>query len=62
MVLPEANLFLSGSLGISRTASNLNGFSFNQAVGDSQGCVINTWVDTISRANLGMEGISLKHM
>lgn len=28
----EANLFLSGSLGIRRIASNLNGFSFNQPV------------------------------
>jgi photosystem II P680 reaction center D1 protein len=34
---------------------NLNGFNFNQFVVDNQGHVINTWVDIINRANLGME-------
>ncbi|KAM3395015.1 hypothetical protein P3S68_004019 [Capsicum galapagoense] len=43
------------ALGISTMALNLNGFNFNQFVVDSQGCVINTWVDIINRANLGME-------
>ncbi|KAF3622451.1 Photosystem II protein D1 [Capsicum annuum] len=43
------------ALGISTMAFNLNGFNFNQAVVDSQGRVINTWVDIINRANLGME-------
>ena len=36
---------------------NLNGFNFNQAVIDSEGCVINTWADIINRADLGMEGM-----
>jgi photosystem II P680 reaction center D1 protein len=36
-------------------AFNLNGFNFNQSVVDSQGRVINTWADIITRANLGME-------
>jgi photosystem II P680 reaction center D1 protein len=36
-------------------AFNLNGFNFNQSVVDSQGRVINTWVDIINHANLGME-------
>ncbi|KAF1876941.1 hypothetical protein Lal_00033866 [Lupinus albus] len=43
------------ALGISTTAFNLNGFNFNKSVVDSQGRVINTWVDIIIRANLGME-------
>ena len=42
-------------LGINTMAFNINGFNFNQSVVDSQGCVINTWVDIINRANLGME-------
>ena len=36
-------------------AFNLNGFTFNQSIVDSQGRVINTWTDIINRANLGME-------
>ena len=36
-------------------AFNLNGFNFNQSIVDSQGRTINTWADTIDRANLGME-------
>jgi photosystem II P680 reaction center D1 protein len=36
-------------------AFNLNGLNFNQSVVDSQGHVINTWVDIINRDNLGME-------
>ncbi|MCD7473243.1 hypothetical protein HAX54_014959 [Datura stramonium] len=43
------------ALGISTMAFNLNGFNFNQSVVDNQGRVINTWVDIINRANLGME-------
>merc|ERR1719251_740442 len=43
------------AMGISTMAFNLNGFNFNQSVVDSQGRVINTWVDDISRADLGME-------
>ena len=45
------------SLGLSKMAFNLNrfGFNFNQSVVDSQGRVINTWVDIINRANLGIE-------
>ena len=38
-------------------AFNLNGFNFNQSVVDSQSRVINTWVDIINRANLGMEAM-----
>ncbi|PWA66346.1 photosystem II 32 kDa protein, chloroplast [Artemisia annua] len=45
------------ALGISTMAFNLNGFTFNQSVVDSQGRVINTWADIINRANLGMEVI-----
>ena len=33
----------------------LNGFKFNQSVVDSQGRIINTWVNIINRASLGME-------
>jgi len=43
------------ALGVSTLAFNLNGFNFNQSLVDSQGRVINTWVDIIDRANLGME-------
>jgi photosystem II P680 reaction center D1 protein len=32
-----------------------NGFNFNQSIVDSQGKVINTWADTLNRANLGIE-------
>ncbi|KAL6345151.1 hypothetical protein AAG906_013635 [Vitis piasezkii] len=42
-------------LGINTMTFNINGFNFNQSVVDSQGYVINTWVDIINRANLGME-------
>jgi photosystem II P680 reaction center D1 protein len=37
------------------TTINQNGFNFNQSIVDSQGRVINTWVDIINCANLGME-------
>jgi photosystem II P680 reaction center D1 protein len=40
-------------------AFNLNGFNFNQFVVDSQGCVINTWVEIINHVNLGMEVVIL---
>ncbi|KAI5436182.1 hypothetical protein KIW84_022589 [Lathyrus oleraceus] len=43
------------ALGINIMAFNSNGFNFNQSVVDSQGRVINIWVDIINRANLGME-------
>jgi len=43
------------ALGISTMTFNLNGFNFNQFVIDSQGRVINTCVDIINHANLGME-------
>jgi photosystem II P680 reaction center D1 protein len=42
-------------MGVATMAFNLNGFNFNQLVVDSQGCVINTWVDILNRLNLGME-------
>ena len=32
-----------------------NGFNFNQSVIDSQGRVLNTWADILTRAGLGME-------
>ena len=32
-----------------------NGFNFNQSIVDSQGRVINTWVDNLNRAGLGIE-------
>ena len=40
---------------------NLNGFNFNQSIVDSQGWVINTWVDIINRVNLSMKVIMHKH-
>ena len=43
------------SMGISTMAFNLNGFNFNQSILDGQGRVLNTWVDVLNRANLGME-------
>jgi hypothetical protein len=47
------------ALGISTMAFNLNGFNFNQFIVDSQGCVINTWVEIIFHVNLGMEVVIL---
>jgi photosystem II P680 reaction center D1 protein len=32
-----------------------NGFNFNQSLIDSQGRVVNTWADLVTRANLGIE-------
>jgi photosystem II P680 reaction center D1 protein len=32
-----------------------NGFNFNQSIQDSQGHVINTWADVLTRAGLGIE-------
>merc|ERR1712123_247235 len=43
------------AMGVATMAFNLNGFNFNQSVVDSQGRVINTWVDILNRSNLGME-------
>ncbi|KAJ8425428.1 hypothetical protein Cgig2_032228 [Carnegiea gigantea] len=43
------------ALGIGTMAFNLNNFNFNQSVVDSQGRVINIWVDIINYANLSME-------
>jgi photosystem II P680 reaction center D1 protein len=40
------------ALGVSTMAFNLNGFNFNQSIVDSQGRVLNTW---LNRAGLGME-------
>jgi photosystem II P680 reaction center D1 protein len=51
---PVAGIWFT-ALGISTMAFNLNGFNFIQSVVDSQGHVINTWVDIINRDNLGME-------
>ena len=42
-------------MGVATMAFNLNGFNFNQSVVDSQGRVINTWADILTRSNLGME-------
>jgi photosystem II P680 reaction center D1 protein len=44
---------------ISTMVFNVNGFNFNQSVVDSQGCVINTWVENINHVNLGMEAVIL---
>ncbi|KAF3677284.1 Photosystem II protein D1 [Capsicum annuum] len=43
------------TLGISTMTFNLNGLNFNQFVVDSQGPIINTWMDIINHSNLGME-------
>jgi photosystem II P680 reaction center D1 protein len=51
---PVAGIWFT-TLGISTMSFNLNGFNFIQSVVDSKGCVSNTWVDIINRANLGME-------
>ena len=32
-----------------------NGFNFNQSIVESQGRVVNTWADLVTRANLGIE-------
>ena len=43
------------SVGIMTMTFNLNGFNFNQSITDSNGRVINTWADILTRANLGLE-------
>ncbi|UKO96820.1 photosystem II q(b) protein [Nostoc sp. UHCC 0870] len=43
------------SLGISTMAFNLNGFNFNNSILDRQGRTIDTWADSLNRANLGIE-------
>ena len=45
------------AMGISTMTFNLNGFNFNQAIIDSEGCVINTSAEIINCADLGMEVI-----
>ncbi|MCE2055446.1 hypothetical protein HAX54_042583 [Datura stramonium] len=54
-LIRESTKSESANEGINTMTFNLNGFSFNQSVVDSQGRVINTWTDIINRANLGME-------
>jgi photosystem II P680 reaction center D1 protein len=43
------------ALGVSTMAFNLNGFSFNQSILDSQGRAINSWADILNRGMIGME-------
>ena len=43
------------SLGVSTMAFNLNGLNFNESLVDSEGHLINTWADILSRADIGME-------
>jgi photosystem II P680 reaction center D1 protein len=43
------------ALGISTMSFNLNGFNFNNSILDHQGHTIDTWADSLNRANLGIE-------
>jgi photosystem II P680 reaction center D1 protein len=54
---PVVGIWLA-ACGIFMSGFNLNGLNFNQSILDSQGRVINTWADILTKAGLGMEVIS----
>lgn len=53
-VVPVVGIW-TAALGVVSMAFNINGLNFNRHIHDSQGRVINTWADSISWADLGIE-------
>jgi photosystem II P680 reaction center D1 protein len=53
-VFPTIGIWFA-TLGVSSIAFNLNGFNFNHSILDSNGRVISTDADLLSRANLGIQ-------
>ncbi|MBF2016189.1 MAG: photosystem II q(b) protein [Rivularia sp. T60_A2020_040] len=53
-IVPVVGIW-SAALGVVSMAFNINGLNFNQHIHDSQGRVINSWADSISWADLGIE-------
>ncbi|MBE9215202.1 Photosystem Q(B) protein 1 [Plectonema cf. radiosum LEGE 06105] len=55
-IVPVVGIW-SAALGVVSMAFNINGLNFNQHIHDKQGRVINSWADSISWADLGIEVI-----
>lgn len=53
-VVPVVGIW-TAALGVVSMAFNINGLNFNRHIHDNQGRVINTWADSISWADLGIE-------